>query len=253
MAGPASGLPMGSQCTTGFFPPSRSTRVCTDQLSRSLVIFSIAPPTGLSGMRTLNRLPLAARFASGKVAANVVDWAATVEEEVAFEGGEASSATVPATKPAATAVAARTAAMTVHLGWCMVTIGRPLLIRAKLIGCVSIPTSVLGGLGSSPNPRSTTTTSPQAQHSKHSTSGNPSASRSLARKRRLAGHRHLGQVGPLLWLVALSIISRFIRGLHPVGRERSCRSRAGWAIAGEIGNVAVAPLGKSGAAELPHL
>ena len=146
MAGSASGLPTGSQCTTGFLSPSRGARLCTDQLSRSLVVFSIAVPAGFSGMITLNRLPFAARFASGKVAANVVDLAA-IEEEAAlrlalFERGGASSATVRATKPAATAAVARMAAMTVQLGWCIATVGHPLLMRAKLIGCVPILTTV---------------------------------------------------------------------------------------------------------------
>ena len=138
MAGPASGLPTGSQCTTGFLSPSRGAPLCTDRLSQSLVSCSIAAPTWLSGMGTRKRLPFASRFASGKVVAYVVDLAATVEEEAAlrialFETGEASTAAVPATKPAATAAAAKMAAMTIHLGWCIAT-GR-LLIRARLIGC----------------------------------------------------------------------------------------------------------------------
>ena len=128
-----------------FFSPSRGARLCTDQLSRSLVVFSIAVPTGLSGMITLNRLPFAARFASGKVAANVVDLAAIEEEALRralFERGDASSASVRATNPAATAAVARMAAMTVQLGWCIATVGRPLSMRAKLIGCVPILTAV---------------------------------------------------------------------------------------------------------------
>jgi hypothetical protein len=91
-------------------------------------------------MGTCKRLPFVARFVSGKVVAYVVDLAATVEEETAlrialFDTGEASTTVVPATKPTATPAAAKMAAMTIHLGWCIATVGRRLLIRAKLIGC----------------------------------------------------------------------------------------------------------------------
>jgi hypothetical protein len=84
-------------------------------------------------MRTLKRLPFAARFGSGKMVARVVDLAAAVEEGTALRivplaTGEASTAAVPATTPTATAAAARIAAMTIHLRWCIITVRRRLLI-----------------------------------------------------------------------------------------------------------------------------
>jgi hypothetical protein len=132
MAGPASGLPTGSQCSAGFLSLLVGARLCTDGLSQSLVTCPVAAPPWLPGIGTLKRLPFAARFGSGKVVAYVVGLAATVEKEraprIVLKTGEASTAAVPATTPTATAVAAKIAAMTIHLRWCIVTVGRRLLV-----------------------------------------------------------------------------------------------------------------------------
>ena len=58
--------------------------------------------------------------------------------------------------------------------------------------------------------------------------------------------RHLGQIGLWLWAVALNIVFPFIGILHALGREWACRSRAGSAIAAEIGNAEVEPSGNQG-------
>ena len=139
MAGLASGLPTGSQCATGFLSPARGARLCTYRLSQSSVVCS-ATPTRLSGTRTRKRLPFAARFASGKVVASVVEWAGTVEEMAPrlalFETGEASTAAVPAIKPAATPTAAKKAAMAIDLDRCIAAVGRGLLIHARFFSLV---------------------------------------------------------------------------------------------------------------------
>lgn len=85
-------------------------------------------------------------------------------------------------------------------------IWRPCAVLAADEHYAATRTAVSGrALLLSPNPRSTIMTSPQAQHSRHCTWGNPSRSGRLARSRRLARRLHLGHIGLRLRSVGLNI------------------------------------------------
>ncbi len=81
----------------------------------------------------------------------------------------------------------------------------------------------------SPNPRSTSRTSPQDVHSRQSTCGNPSISGRFARRHRLARRRHLGQIGFELRPVELGMMPPLFYGVActPSSKVKSIGQRHG--------------------------